>query len=81
MPPRMRQKTGRRKDKRSVAPKKRSRHFEDVEEIDFRDQNLLRKFITEHGKIMPARLTGATSKQQRQVARAIRRARVMGFMQ
>jgi small subunit ribosomal protein S18 len=36
--------------------------------------------MTERGKIMPARVTGATARQQRQIKRAIRRARVMGLL-
>lgn len=48
--------------------------------IDFRDAGLLRKFMTEHGKIVPGRLNGANSKQQRLISRAIRRARVLGFV-
>lgn len=60
--------------------RRRSRHLEGVKEIDFRDFEFLRKFVTEHGKIMPNRLTGATPKQQRALARAIRRARVMGLL-
>ena len=47
---------------------------------DFRDFNVLRRFLTEQGKLMPARYTGATAKQQRQIARAVRRARAMGFV-
>ena len=48
--------------------------------IDYKDQKLLRYFITERGKIIPARTTGATAKQQRQIKKAIRRARVMGLL-
>lgn len=50
------------------------------QEVDYRDYEFLRKFMTERGKILPSRLTGANSKQQRQVKRAIRRARVMGLL-
>lgn len=59
---------------------KRSRCLQGVAEIDFRDVNLLRRFITQQGKIMPSRLTGASAKQQRAIASAIRRSRVMGLM-
>ena len=48
--------------------------------VDYRDYEFLRKFMTERGKIVPARITGANAKQQRQVKRAIRRARVMGLL-
>lgn len=60
--------------------RRRVRQIEGVTEIDSRDYELLRRFMTEQGKIMPSRFTGATPKQQRQVARAIRRARVMGIL-
>ncbi|MFO7871175.1 MAG: 30S ribosomal protein S18 [Kiritimatiellia bacterium] len=48
--------------------------------IDPYDQELLDKFVTEHGKILPARFTGANAKQQRQIKRAVGRARVMGLL-
>ena len=60
---------------------KRCRCLQGVTVIDFRDVNLLRRFVTQQGKIMPSRLTGASAKQQREVARAIRRSREMGLMQ
>ena len=51
------------------------------EEVDIkRAKELLKKFMTEHGKIMPSRITGTTTKQQRQLKNAIRRARIMGFV-
>lgn len=63
-----------------LGDRKQSKRLKDITEIDFRDSNLLRKCMTEQGKILPARLIGATAKQQRQVARAIRRARAIGFI-
>jgi len=51
-----------------------------LDRIDYRDVELLKKFITESGKILPQRITGVTAKQQRQIKRAIRRARVMGLL-
>lgn len=51
-----------------------------VNVVDYKDHEMLKKFMTERGKIVPARLTGASAKQQRQVKRAIRRARVMGLV-
>lgn len=54
--------------------------LEGVETIDYKDTELLRKFMTERGKIMPARLLGTNAKQQRQVKRAIRRARIVGLV-
>lgn len=54
--------------------------LEGVTEIDYKDHELLRKFVTENGKIIPRRLTGANALQQRQLTRAIRRARVLGLL-
>lgn len=60
--------------------RRRARFLEGLTEIDYKDHELLRKFMTERGKIMPRRLTGATARQQRQLRNAIRRARVMGLL-
>jgi small subunit ribosomal protein S18 len=62
------------------APRRRSRHLDGVLTVDPRDYELLRRFVTEHGKIMPSRLTGASAKQQRQIKRGIRRAREVGIL-
>lgn len=61
--------------------KKRSRFLEGVTDININDHEFLRKFVTEHGKIIPARLTGASARQQRQIKHGIRRARTMGLLQ
>ncbi|BAZ89810.1 30S ribosomal protein S18 [Raphidiopsis curvata NIES-932] len=50
------------------------------EPIDYKDVELLRKFITERGKILPRRITGLTSQQQRQLTLAIKRARILAFL-
>jgi small subunit ribosomal protein S18 len=60
--------------------RKNSRYLEGLKEIDFHDYELLRKFVTDYGKIIPARLTGANPKQQRQIKRAVRRARNIGLL-
>jgi small subunit ribosomal protein S18 len=60
--------------------RKLSRHLEGVKVIDPNDFDLLRKCLTDHGKITPARLTGAAAKQQRQIKRAVKRARVVGLL-
>ncbi|MCS6770552.1 MAG: 30S ribosomal protein S18 [Kiritimatiellae bacterium] len=60
--------------------KKGAKYLEGVAQIDYKDSELLRKFMTERGKIMPRRMTGATARQQRQLQAAIRRARVMGLL-
>jgi small subunit ribosomal protein S18 len=60
--------------------RKRSRYIRGSDVVDYKDYELLRKFMTERGKITPSRFTGATAKQQREIKRAIRRARVMGLL-
>ena len=59
---------------------KRSRHLEGLVRIDYKDAEILKKFMTEQGKLMPRRVSGASAKQQRQLKQAIRRARVMGLV-
>lgn len=63
-----------------AGPRKRARVMEEVREIDLRDYDLLRRFMSEHGRILPTRFTGTTPKQQRRVAQAIKRARAMGLL-
>lgn len=48
--------------------------------IDFKDVELLKRFITERGKILPRRVTGTTAKWQRPLAVAIKRARHMALL-
>jgi len=50
------------------------------EAIDYKDVDLLRKFITERGKILPRRITGLTAKQQRDLTTAIKRARIIALL-
>lgn len=60
--------------------RKKSRQLEGVKNLDIQDADLLRNFVTDYGKIMPARLTGAKAKQQRQIKRGVRRARNVGLL-
>jgi len=53
---------------------------EGVSSIDYKDYELLRKFMTEQGKILPRRINGATAQQQRHIQKSIRRARVLGLV-
>ena len=46
-----------------------------ITEIDYKDVKLLRRFITDQGKIMPRRVTGTSAKMHRKVVREIKRAR------
>jgi small subunit ribosomal protein S18 len=48
--------------------------------IDYKDVELLRKFVTERGKILPRRISGLTAKQQRDVTLAIKRSRQIALM-
>ncbi|NJO79863.1 MAG: 30S ribosomal protein S18 [Cyanobacteria bacterium RM1_2_2] len=50
------------------------------EPIDYKDVDLLRKFVTERGKILPRRITGLTAKQQRDLTQAIKRARILALL-
>ena len=51
-----------------------------VDKIDYKDAELLKKFLTDRGKILSRRLLGTNAQQQRQIKRAIRRARVVGLI-
>lgn len=51
-----------------------------VEKIDYKDIAKLRKFITEKGKILPRRMSGVCAAHQRELATAIKRARVMALL-
>ena len=48
--------------------------------IDYKDTDFLLRFINEQGKILPRRITGLTAKQQRQLTRAIKRARHLAMI-
>lgn len=48
--------------------------------VDYKDEKLLSRFLTERGKILPRRLTGVTARHQRQLATAIRRARFLALL-
>jgi small subunit ribosomal protein S18 len=53
---------------------------ERVVQIDYKDIDVLKEFIAENAKIMPARLTGTKAKYQRQLSTAIKRARFLALM-
>ena len=57
-------------------------HFcqKNIREIDFRNTELLKKFVSGLGKIRPKKRTGLCSKHQRQLAKAIKRARHLGLL-
>jgi len=62
------------------AIRKRAQVLEPNSVVDINDIDLLRRFVTEYGKIIPARITGITAAQQRKIKAGIRRARNMGLL-
>ena len=48
--------------------------------IDYKDVRLLQRYIAERGKIVPARISAVSTKKQRELARAIKRARFLGLL-
>ena len=53
---------------------------EGIKEVDYKDIDLLKDFITENGKLIPARITGTKSKYQRQLGTAVKRARFSALL-
>jgi small subunit ribosomal protein S18 len=72
----------------TVAPKKkkrrmlmrRKRTLDPSLIIDYKNPDILKRFITDRGKIIPRRISGATQEQQRRIALAIKRARFIGLI-
>jgi small subunit ribosomal protein S18 len=60
--------------RRRISPLKR-----DVA-LDYKDVELLGRFLTEQGKILPRRLTGLTAKQQHALTRAVKKARILALL-
>ena len=48
--------------------------------IDYKDVELLHKFVTERGKMLPRRITGLTARQQRALTTAVKRARLVALL-
>ena len=73
----------RRRPGASTAPTRRKSCYfcrEKVEEVDYKNYNQLRRYISEKGKIRNRRVTGACRRHQRQVAVAVKRAREMALL-
>jgi small subunit ribosomal protein S18 len=66
-----------RRSKRDIIIKRDCKLCMDQIEIDFKQGDFLKKFMTERGKILPRRISGNCAKHQRQLATAIKRARTM----
>ncbi len=56
------------------------RVIDDLTPADWKNAEWLRRFITENGRILPRRLTGNSQQRQREIARAIKRARHMALL-
>jgi small subunit ribosomal protein S18 len=72
-----------RRDRDSLAArKKRTCRFCDAKEtyIDYKDEKRLQRFVAEQGKIIPKRITGTCAKHQRQLVKAIKRARHLALL-
>lgn len=74
---------------KSVKPKRNARRshkkvcafcIDKATEIDYKDVNRLKKYITERGKIIPRRISGNCAKHQRQLTVAIKRARAIALL-
>ena len=80
MPPKTKMKTKRAvKDRR---PKRKSCNFcgDKAVDVNYRDVNRLKKYVSERGKIVPRRISGTCAKHQRMVTSAVKRARVIAFL-
>jgi small subunit ribosomal protein S18 len=51
-----------------------------IKHIDYKDTDILRKFLNPHGRILGKRKTGVTAKNQRKLAEAVKRSRFMGLL-
>ncbi len=66
--------------KKHSRPKKCQLCKEGVENVDYKDVELLKKYTTDRGKIKSRRVTGACTQHQRDIAQAVKRARVMALL-
>ena len=53
---------------------------EGIEEIDYKDLNILKNYVSESGKIIPSRISGTKTRYQRQLSTAIKRARYLSLI-
>ncbi len=67
---------------RGRKPKKKICSFcvEKIDSVDYKQHEKLKRFITERGKVLPRRISGNCAKHQRQLTRAIKKARIMALM-
>jgi small subunit ribosomal protein S18 len=70
-------------DKKNSASRsmfKRRFTAEKIAEVDYKDTNILKEFVSENGKLIPARITGTKARYQRQLSTAVKRARFLALM-
>ncbi|MGM0651210.1 MAG: 30S ribosomal protein S18 [Bacillota bacterium] len=67
---------------RGRKPKKKICSFcvEKVDNVDYKQYDKLKRFVTERGKVLPRRISGNCAKHQRQLTRAIKKARIMALL-
>ncbi|MDH4120371.1 MAG: 30S ribosomal protein S18 [Deltaproteobacteria bacterium] len=65
---------------RIIIPRRKSSDLNRLNEIPYKDVELLKTFITERGRIVPRRITGNSAKTQRMLTQAIKRARNIGLL-
>lgn len=68
---------GAKRRRRYVRPK---RVLDSSITFDYKDIQLLRRFVSEHGKIVPRRISGSSAQQQRELTRAVKLARIMALI-
>lgn len=78
----MAQRSSRPRPSRSRMPQPPKDTFDtkNIDYVDYKDTELLKRFVNEQGKILPRRITGVSAKFQRQLTRAIKRARQIALM-
>lgn len=62
-----------------MSKKQKNSPINKSEKIDYKNIELLKKYVTEQGKILPRRATGVTVQEQRKLAKAIKQARILSF--
>ena len=65
-----------------LSSRKKSCYFKrnNIHEIDYKDTKLLRKYLSERGKMIPSRITAVSAKKQRELAKAIKRSRYIALI-
>jgi small subunit ribosomal protein S18 len=63
-----------------VVYRRKASPLKPTDPIDSKDVELLSKFLTEQGKLLPRRLTGLTTKQQTKITKAVKRARILSLL-